>query len=122
MAVCSCTSPAGCIAAGRCWAENCLGGFQRADGADTPRQIPRAVLRQQRTVAEDFRRGVFARFDFIAIVPVAAPKTFGDISRDGQVASCPLPEYMEVLVQHQRTVREEFLAAATQVDAVAARG
>ena len=50
------------------------------------RKLRRAVLREQRAVPEYFRIGEFARFDFEAIVPVTAAKTFDQITRDGQMA------------------------------------
>src|SRR6187455_1981472 len=85
-------------------------------------QLGRAVLREQRAVAEDLRVGEFTRFHFEPVVPVTAPETFQQITRDGHVARAPLADDVEVLMEQQGTIGEEFLAAAAQVDAVRARG
>ena len=49
--------------------------------------------------------------ELVAIVPVAATETFREITRDGEIPRGPLPEHVEIFVQHQRAIREKFLAA-----------
>src|SRR4051812_36539684 len=89
---------------------------------DPRRQILRAVLREQRAVTEDLRGREIAGLYLEAIVPVAAAKTFHEVSRDGEIARSPLADDMEIFVQHEWTVGKEFLAAAAKVDPVDARG
>src|SRR5688572_30247942 len=85
-------------------------------------QLRRPVLRQQRSIAIELHRSEFARLDFVTIVPIAAAETFREVARDREIARGPLADHVEVFVQHQRTVREELLAAAAKVDAVASSG
>lgn len=64
--------------------------------------------------------GVRARLDLEAVVPVALPKPFQAVARDGQLARLPLLQYVTVLVQHQPGIVEEVLRRPVQIDAPAA--
>jgi hypothetical protein len=59
--------------------------------------------------------------DLEAILDVTAPARLPEIPRDRELARCPLPQDMVVLVQHQFRFAEELLRAARQIDPTATR-
>src|SRR5688572_405488 len=58
----------------------------------------------------------------VAVRPVAVSDPLREIARDAQPAAVPLPEHMEILVQHQRRVIKELARRPRQQDAIAPRG
>lgn len=78
--------------------------------------------RQQLLQLLSMLRGEAARFDLVAVVPIAATRALDEITPDRQATRLPLAEHVEVLVQHELRIAPEITGRSAQEDAVAARG
>ena len=67
------------------------------------------------------QRGELTGFDLESIAPVAAFQPLEHIPENSQTPRLPLPEHMEVFVQHQVRIAPELLGGASQENSVAAR-